>query len=97
MAQKPWRQAQTLARQLAAKVEPELSELRGKFDRRQLGASDYASRVAAAVLACEALVEQALVRNQPPLTPGMSQARVDHQQTRVACREVIREAVGEFM
>ena len=97
MSNRPWRQAQTMARQLAAKVSPELTELRGKFDRNELGAADYCAKVAGAVAAVEQLVDQALSRNEPPLSPAMSEARVDHQATRVECREVIREAVGEFM
>ena len=97
MSNRPWRQAQTMARQLAAKVEPELAELRGRFDRNELGAADYTAKVAGAVVACERLVEQALVRNQPPLSFKMSKAREDHQRTRTECRECIREAVSEFM
>ena len=31
------------------------------------------------------------------LSPKMCEARVDHQATRVECREVIRETVSEFM
>lgn len=97
MSTRPWRQAQEMARQLAAKVEPELAELRGKFDRNELGAADYCAKVAGAVAACELLVDQALRRNEPPLDFKMSQARLDHQATRVECRETIREAVAEFM
>ncbi len=36
MTTRPWRQAQDLARRLAAKVEPELAELRGRFDRSEI-------------------------------------------------------------
>ena len=93
MSQRPWRQAQDLARQFAAKVEPELVDLRGRFKRNELGAATYTAKVAGAVVAVETLIEQALTRNEPPLTPAMGQARIDHNQTRAECRETIRQAV----
>jgi hypothetical protein len=86
-----------MARQLAAKAAPELAELRGKFDRNEIGAADYTAKVAGAVAACELLVEQALNRNEPPLSFKANEARLDHQRTRIECRERIREVVSEFM
>ena len=97
MSIRPWRQAQDTARLLAAKVEPELAELRGRFDRGEIAAADYTAKVAGAVAACELLVEQALTRNEPPLSFAMSAAREDHQRTRVECRATIKAAVAAFM
>jgi hypothetical protein len=97
MSNVPWRQAQTTALRIAAKLDAELAGLRGKFDQGKLGAADYCAKIAGAVTAIEQMANKTLDQNEPPLSPKMAEARVDHQAVRVECRETIREAVSEFM
>lgn len=95
MSQKPWRQAQVAARSFPCKLDTEVADLRRRLEAKQLGAFDWAAKLAAAIRATESMIDLALDRNEPPLTAGMAQARVDHQACRVECHAAVHAIVVE--